>query len=213
MGVKTDGWSSHSLGLEVLFRMHGPHIFTTSPSALGFFENTRIMIINACMLTMKKCLLAEPEWKTVPWSGGFSEKSDLQLLYDIFVDVPGVMMYLRDPINPGLRLRTECDGDPDLIYLESSALLEELGKWYQYWFAKECGNFFETEPTFRPANWLGTQEDLAWTTVWHFAELYTAQSYATYNALLMLLLQEMNSLENSGLLTVAHPTFDRSAQI
>ena len=212
MARKTVGWVSHALGLETLLQSYGPGAFNT-PSTVGFFENVREMITNAAMLASRTTILSEPDWKTIPWADRPEDKSELQHLFDIYVDVPEVAMQCTHPLESPLQLRPGQTMDLDTMYRKCIDLLRALDQWRRMWYNKNYEEFFEAQPTYTPKAWIGRTEELNWKTVWHFSTLYEAQAYSVYHSILILLLRMISNLEQSGLLSVDHPTVNRTLAI
>ena len=101
----------------------------------------------------------------------------------------------------------------DTMYTKCVSLLRQLHQWRRRWYNLHCEDFFETPPLYYPSTFNEDIQDLPWKTVWHFSSLYTAQPYANYHSILILVLRTMWNLEMSGILSVEHPVIDRSRQI
>ena len=168
------------------------------------------MIATAAMLAGRTTILSEPDWKLIPWAGRPEDKSELQHLYDIMVDLPELTMQTHSTLSSPLRLRAGQTMDLNVMYRKCTTLLRALDQWRRTWFNTHYEDLFETQPTYTPSQWYGRTEELNWKTVWHFSSLYEGQAYSLYHALLIILLRLIWNLETSNLLTVEHPNVDRS---
>ena len=158
-------------------------------------------------------ILAEPDWKNIPWADNPEAKSDMQYLYDIWADLPEIFQQLGRSLESPLDLRPDHTMSVEEIYQRSLNMLRALDKWRRTWHSNHYEDFFETEQTYVPKTWVGRSEDLGWKTCWHFSTLYIAYGYTLYHAILICVLKTMWNCEISDLLVMEHPTIDRSQQL
>ena len=171
------------------------------------------MIVNACMMVFKPTILSGPDWKDIPWMNAPESKSELQHLFDIFVDLPDITRQVWYTLRSPLSMRPNATMDVDTLYRTSMSMLRALDQWRRKWWNRHSEDFFETTPTYTPRAWYGRTEELAWKTCWHFSSLYHSQAYTTYHFILIIVLRMIWNCETSGLLTVEYLEIDRSHQI
>ena len=213
MGTNMRSFVAHVLGLEALLKMLGPENVSKSRPALELLESSRPVICSACTLTLKETVLAAPEWKTVPWSKNLKPKSDLQLLYDVMVDLPGLTVHVHDPVSPGFRPRAIPGQDLDVLYMRTCRIISDYDAWRVGWDQRHSNHMLEFTPLWTPHGWFGSNADLPWKKVWHFSAIAVAQAYIVYQAGIILATRLAYNLEHSGLLKMGHPTTDREPEM
>lgn len=116
------GWINHALGLAELMHQLGPDVFIKG-DAHAVFEANRFNTILACLATSKSTFLAEPQWKTIPWSNAPEAKDQVQCFLDLMAELPG--------------LKVNIDRNMDLVrdYQKASWILSELRAWRELWDA------------------------------------------------------------------------------
>jgi hypothetical protein len=81
---------THVRGVAQLFRQRGVHRFVHGMEN-RCFRYFRINILMVGLHDRQPCYLAEPDWKTIPFSGDCPPKSIVDLLIDILLELPGVL--------------------------------------------------------------------------------------------------------------------------
>lgn len=213
MGTSMESFVTHVLGLETLLRMLGPESVSESRQALELLEISRPVIVSACTLSIKGTILSAPQWKTIPWSKGLKKKSDLQLLYDVMVDQPGLIAHVLDPVSPGLRLRVVDFQDINALYMKACQTLAGYDSWFSDWNSRRCGHMVAIAPKWAPTGWSESNDDLPWNTIWQFSAIIDAQAYTAYQAGIIICTRLVYNLEQSGLLSMDGPTESRETQL
>lgn len=91
-------WVRHYGGVSRLVEMRGPNCQRNEPEMDGF-RVCRFMIILWHGIERRRCFLANPEWKSSRWrSKGFRQYA-VDLLHDIFAEVPGIY-HKTDQLTP-----------------------------------------------------------------------------------------------------------------
>ena len=117
-------WIQHSLGIERLLHVRGPHAHRDS-GCRELLERARPLIIIACLRQRKGTILSENEWKTIPWSDEGATKSPVEALIDIFVDLPTALFGSAQSSREEQRTAQGPDGRLQVILL-----LRRLRSWY-----------------------------------------------------------------------------------
>lgn len=114
------GWINHALGLAELIHELGPEMFIKG-DCHAVFEANRFNTILACLATSKSTFLAEPRWKTIPWSNAPGAKDLVQCFLDLMAELPG--------------LKVSIDRNMDLVgdYQKASWILGKLRAWREIW--------------------------------------------------------------------------------
>lgn len=76
----------------------------------------------------RPCFLAEPEWRTIPFSGDCEPKAILDLLLDILAEIPGVLSAIEALTNGTLGQFTMIQKAFELVYWVRR-LLSDLERW------------------------------------------------------------------------------------
>ena len=157
------------------------------------FENCRSSIIYACLAADRPCLLAAPEWTTVPWSLDPDQKSLHQRLLDILVDLPQL---LRAPT----KLWSTKDPPPELFgeviktNKELKAKITQLEEWWSVWCEEHPHSYWEVA-----ANFVGLDPDCtptAWSTEYEFQDLLTAHEFSVFQATKALIIGTSRAIDS-----------------
>jgi hypothetical protein len=161
------------------------------------FTSSRSSIIYACLAVERPCLLASPEWLTVPWSLNPSAKGSFQRLLDIVIDLPELLSIptkLWTAKNPSTDLYQQVFR----VNKDFKAKLTELEEWWDMWHLEHEEAYWEVpadysklEPSHTPTRW---------STVYEFTDVLVANDFATYHAIKVLILglsRYIDSLEPS----------------
>ena len=177
--------------------VRGPQAFMNVPELI-FFENARQPLIVASLMLRRKTILANPEWKSIPWSLHPERKTAMQTLYDIMADCPEKSLR-RDCLLSTPEMVVRSHGQILKLLTETSAVLVRLAQWKESWdfihpdAASECAPslFFSSTPT------VTAEDDTqipAWTTILVFKSDYEAIVMGMYNATKILLISLLQSV-------------------
>lgn len=70
--------------------LRGPAAFMSLPDLI-FLEQSRLAVYFAALTLRKPTILANPEWKYIPWTLFPERKTSMQKLLDIFADCPALL--------------------------------------------------------------------------------------------------------------------------
>lgn len=84
------GWFHHACGLERLMDLRGPTSFMSLPDLI-VLEQARLPVLFAALTLRQPTILANPEWKHVPWTHFPERKTYKEKLFDIFADCPALL--------------------------------------------------------------------------------------------------------------------------
>ncbi|KAL6239349.1 hypothetical protein BDW75DRAFT_250859 [Aspergillus navahoensis] len=80
-------WQAHNAGYIALISARSPHSFISGHTH-DLFADGRSNRIMSYLRQRKRCFLADPDWKTIPWLQ--REKNPRDLLMDILLDLTGL---------------------------------------------------------------------------------------------------------------------------
>ncbi|KAL4802932.1 hypothetical protein BDV18DRAFT_145871 [Aspergillus unguis] len=119
-------WQAHNAGDIALISARSPYSFI-SGHAHDLFADGRSNLTMSYLRQRKRCFLADPEWKTIPWL--YHEKNPRDYLFDILLDLCGyfedldTMKSLKDPYERELSRQLVLDG---LLQLHQDLLAWQL---------------------------------------------------------------------------------------
>jgi hypothetical protein len=153
--------------------LRGPLAFISLPE-LMIFERTRATLILAALARRKPTIIAEREWKIVPWTLYPDRKTAMQILYDIFADCPALIATKeeleRKPMND------ETFSKYQILGTKIENLLKHLGKFHRDWDFSYSHCCWEIPSPATTPNILNATEEPVplWPTVLHYQSLYHA---------------------------------------
>lgn len=187
--------------------MRGPQAFMNTPELI-FFEGSRQPIIVASISLRRKTILANPEWKSIPWTLHPERKTAMQTLYDILADCPEKFIR-KDRLLATPETVARSGGLIIKLLTELSEMLGRLSRWKETWDIihpdafYECSpsSFFVSTPTVPANDGYGTQVP-AWTTILAYKSAYEAIVMPMYNALEIMLVRVVGAILIYGQLDV-----------
>ncbi|KAK4223907.1 hypothetical protein QBC38DRAFT_548097 [Podospora fimiseda] len=139
-------WHRHRFGELALLSARKPE-FQIDGISHQMFAEGRLSCTVASLATRKGTILSRPEWKEIPFSQ--HKKTSIDLLLDIFVDVPGFLEALDMTEAARLANLPDCEDRKARLFKESTAALENLSSWFEdsapKWDWKAHAN--DTNPT------------------------------------------------------------------
>lgn len=132
------------------------------------FRSNRLYIILASLATSTSTFISDPEWIEKPWRLSSVSKQTGDTLLDILVELPALVERSRKQI------------DVSSITSDALAVLNKLDKWWEHWRFLPSSRMSDVEAK-------QDHEGLkTWTTEISCVSLYAANSYAMYNATVIL---------------------------
>ncbi|USP74654.1 hypothetical protein yc1106_01928 [Curvularia clavata] len=188
------GWISHARGFERLLESWGPERISYLPSLL-VFEKCRASMIFAALVLRQTTILAEHDWKFLPWAQFPGRVNSIKLLTDILADCPELFA-LHDQVLQMQTNQNSHDIQLRLLLKKAEKICGNLHQWNAAW-AKDNGQVFSEvlPPITTPCslNPFG-KETLPWTSVFQFESLYHANALTLYHATLILVLRFVASV-------------------
>lgn len=177
--------------------LRGSDSFKTYPEYI-LFQNYRQSMILSSLLLRRHTILSKPEWKSIPWSLYPDAKTEMQFLYDILADCPGLFIH-KEEIESS---PSPCDRSIEYVKLRRniSNVLDQLSQWEQDWEINNVGYSYEVSaPVTTPimVNHWGRSVP-AWETVIEYKSLYHANVVAVFNATVILVQLLADELTFSG---------------
>ncbi len=152
-------------------------------------ERNRSNMITAAIVRHERTFLAQPEWKSIPWSRNPGAKSALQLLLDTMVELPGMLEY-RDKLL-GLKKAASPEAGPltSRVRERLLQLMHELHEWRTNWQIVNAKEAFETQ-----SSRIGNLENIFPTSI-HFTHPDLSSQITLYNSALILFCVIIQSLD------------------
>ncbi|KAK4187518.1 hypothetical protein QBC35DRAFT_384646 [Podospora australis] len=122
-------WNRHRFGEMALLSARDPSMHKDG-WAHDLLADGRMSCTIAGIVTRKDTMFSREEWKTVPWSGT-NRKTAMDLLLDIFVDIPKLLVDLDSlTISPSTTKSKEAEAQSSLLE-RCEDMLEELEFWLE----------------------------------------------------------------------------------
>jgi hypothetical protein len=162
---------------------------------LMILEQTRPAILFAAIMLHKSTILANPEWKTLPWSLHPEHIDDRKKLFDILSDCPELFV-TRDLVSKLV------DGSRKITAMhhlatEARSILHDLEKWRQNWdfdLSHVCVEL--PSPSSTPTFLDPTGHEVPiWSTILQYKSVHDHNAVTVYNGALILVLQFILSLD------------------
>ncbi|KAK3986946.1 hypothetical protein QBC44DRAFT_130383 [Cladorrhinum sp. PSN332] len=122
-------WHRHRFGELALLSARTPEHQIDGISH-RMFADGRLSCTVASLATRKGTILSRPEWKEIPWSQ--HKKTSIDLLLDIFVDVPGLLESLDMVEAAYLANLPNCRELKAKLLEQCTTALQNLSSWFQH---------------------------------------------------------------------------------
>lgn len=161
------GWISHAQGVAMLIQLRGVKA-CANRDFFDMFRSNRFYIILASLATSTSTFLGDADWKEKPWKLASVTKQSGDTLLDLLVELPALVERKQKQI------------DVSTIASEALVILDKLEGWWKGWECLPSSRMIEVEAQNDPSG-LKT-----WNTEISCVSLYAANSYAIYNATVIL---------------------------
>jgi hypothetical protein len=161
------GWINHAQGVALLLQMRGSKA-CANREFFDIFRGNRFYIILASLATSTPTFLAHEEWKERPWKLAAVGTNSGDTLLDLLVDLPDLVA------------RQHGNTHVETITKEAMVILGKLEQWWNDWRSLPSSRMTEVAVK-------DNSEGLkTWETEIDCVSLYAANSYAVYNAIVIL---------------------------
>ena len=178
-------------------QLRGPERFT-SLHELMILERARPSIIFAALVLRKTTIMAQPEWKSIPWRSYPNRKTLMQISVDILADCPGL-------VAEKAKLDSEATPDePHLKYqnlaLRARHLVKDLENLLQAWSSISAACSWEVpSPSSTPIALNAKGEPVPlWATIFRFQSYYDADLFVLTHAIRIFVLRFVQALPSSS---------------
>jgi hypothetical protein len=152
-------------------------------------------MIFAAIVTHKSTIVAEPEWKTKPWSQHPGREDSLKRLTDIMADCPELFV-LRDQLESSQKLFDYGHLPSNPLLSKVQEVLDALHQWKHRWDS-DCNDAYteEAPPATTPVISDSHGKPIpAWTTIICYKSLSYANALNLYQAALILVLRFLKGI-------------------
>lgn len=214
---KQDGGLAHALGMQRLLEIRGPETFQ-NPAERTMFQIARLTIAYASLVCRKPTILAQPEWKIVPWAKEPQSKSHYQYLVDVLIDCP-TLLCMKDKALAIPRSDAQARAKRDFV-AQACLRLEQLREWKQGWELIEAGSCSDVPALAdTPLCYDSTTDTLvpAWKSRYIFTSTYHCQAIALYHSIRIHIHRMMRSQDDRAdtinIATSQSETFESGIEI
>jgi hypothetical protein len=159
----------------------------SSLPSLMIFERCRPTMIFAALVLRRPTIVAEIEFKSIPWSRFPDRLDSRKLLHDILADCPELFV-VRDRIIQTQQSQAKKSAQLRQALNKVQEVYDNLQRWNSLWGPHECTEIPPSTNTPVIVNSAGSTT-LAWSSVFQFESFYQANILTLHYAILILVLR------------------------